>query len=100
MNSIDTAAVSQLDGITLIDVREEHEYVAGHAPVARNVPLSHFIDRLAEVPRDQKVYIICESGARSAQAVAWLDGQGYDAVNVLGGTAAWRSAGLPIATGN
>jgi len=100
MNTIDTAALNQLDGITLIDVREEHEYITGHAPMAKNVPLSRFVDRVDEVPRDQTVYIICESGGRSAQAVQWLDGQGFDAVNVEGGTAAWRSAGLPIETGN
>lgn len=100
MNTIDTTALNQLDGITLIDVREEHEYIGGHAPMAKNVPLSHFVDRVDEVPRDETVYIICESGGRSAQAVQWLDGQGFDAVNVEGGTAAWRSAGLPIETGN
>ncbi len=100
MNSIDTTALNQLDGITLIDVREEHEYITGHAPTAKNVPLSRFVDRVDEVPRDQTVYIICESGGRSAQAVQWLDGQGFDAVNVEGGTAAWRSAGLPIETGS
>ena len=100
MNSIDTTALNQLDGITLIEVREEHEYITGHAPTAKNVPLSRFVDRVDEVPRDQTVYIICESGGRSAQAVQWLDGQGFDAVNVEGGTAAWRSAGLPIETGS
>lgn len=100
MNSIDTTTVSELEGVHLIDVREEYEYVAGHAPTAVNVPLSVFTERLAEVPRDETVYIICESGGRSAQATQWLEGQGYDAVNVLGGTSAWRAAGLPIATGN
>lgn len=100
MNSIDTTAVSQLDGITLIDVREDHEYVAGHAPTAVSLPLSVLTERVAEVPRDETVYIICESGGRSAQACQWLEGQGYDVVNVLGGTSAWRAAGLPIATGH
>lgn len=74
MNSIDTTAMSQLDGVTLIDVREDHEYVAGHAPTAVSLPLSVLTERVAEVPRDETVYIICESGGRSAQACQWLEG--------------------------
>lgn len=97
MNSIEPQAASELAGIALIDVREKHEYATGHAPSAINIPLSVFVDRVSEVPRDRQVYIICESGARSAQTVSWLETQGYDPINVAGGTAAWRSAGLPIA---
>ncbi len=100
MKSVEPTVVSQQDGIHLIDVREEVEFVGGHARAAVNLPLSTFVERIAEVPRTETLYIICESGARSAQAVDWLEGQGYDAVNVLGGTAAWRSAGLPLVVGN
>lgn len=100
MNTIDTTTVSTLEGIRLIDVREEYEYVGGHAPAAVNLPLSSLVERITDVPRDTTVYVICESGGRSAQAVQWLEGQGIDAVNVLGGTSAWRNAGLPIMTGN
>ena len=100
MKSIEPAAVSQRAGIHLIDVREEVEFVGGHAQTAVNLPLSTFVERVAEVPSGETVYIICESGARSAQAVEWLEGQGYDAVNVLGGTSAWRSAGLPLIVGS
>lgn len=99
MNSITTTDLATLDGATVLDVREPFEYVGGHAPAAINLPLSEFVDRVAEVPRDQTVYIICESGGRSAQATQWLEDQGYRAVNVTGGTSAWRSAGLPVAMG-
>ena len=99
MNSIDTRELAAVEGATVIDVREPFEYTGGHAPDARNVPLSELVARVAEIPRDQRVYIICESGGRSAQATEWLEAQGVDAVNVLGGTSAWRSSGLPIAMG-
>lgn len=99
MNSITTTELATLDGATVIDVREPYEYIGGHAPVAVNVPLSEFVDRVGEVPRDETVYIICESGGRSAQATQWLEDHGYRAVNVLGGTSAWRSSGLPVAMG-
>jgi rhodanese-related sulfurtransferase len=99
MNSITTTELATLEGATVFDVREPFEYVGGHAPAAVNLPLSEFVDRVAEVPRDETVYIICESGGRSAQATQWLEDQGYRAVNVTGGTSAWRSAGLPVAMG-
>lgn len=99
MNSITTTELAAIDGATVFDVRETVEYVGGHAPAAVNLPLSEFADRVAEVPRDETVYIICESGGRSAQATQWLEERGYRAVNVAGGTSAWRSAGLPVAMG-
>jgi len=43
--------------------------------------------------------VVCESGARSAQACAYLGQQGYDVRSVQGGMTAWRSAGLPVETG-
>ncbi len=98
-STIDTTSLHQLDPSTVIDVREVYEYVAGHAPTAVNIPLSELVERVAEVPRVGEVYIICESGGRSAQACQWLAGQGVTAINVLGGTSAWRSAGLPLAMG-
>ena len=44
--------------------------------------------------------VICRSGARSAQVVAYLVAHGTDAVNVDGGTLAWGAAGKPMAGGN
>ena len=92
------AALSSPDGArAVVDVRETHEYAHGHVPGAHNVPLTEFVDRVREVttlPGD--VYLICESGARSAQVTAWLGQQGYDVVNVAGGTGAWRAAGYPV----
>ncbi|MEQ1735432.1 MAG: rhodanese-like domain-containing protein [Rhodoglobus sp.] len=98
MNSIDTHTLSELEDPTLIDVREVVEFVAGHARSAINLPLSELVARANEVPQGDTVYVICESGGRSAQATEWLAAQGVDAVNVLGGTSAWRAAGLPVAT--
>ncbi|MDP3209538.1 MAG: rhodanese-like domain-containing protein [Rhodoglobus sp.] len=98
MNTIDTSALAALTDPTLIDVREVVEYVAGHAPAAINIPLSEFVARADEIPQGHDVYVICESGGRSAQATEWLTTQGVAAFNVLGGTSAWRAAGLPLAT--
>jgi rhodanese-related sulfurtransferase len=52
-------------------------------------------ERLAEVPTDQTVYVICARGSRSARAVEHYRAQGIDAVNVAGGMVGWIHAGLP-----
>lgn len=99
MNTIEARELSALENVVVIDVREPFEFVGGHAPAARNLPLGELVERAHELPRDVPVYVICESGGRSSQATQWLESQGVQAVNVTGGTASWRSSGLPITTG-
>ena len=75
--------------INLIDVREADEFAEGHLPGAINLPLSAFLERYGELDKGKSYHIICQSGARSAQACAFLNGEGYDVINVAGGTSAW-----------
>lgn len=77
----------------VLDVREPGEHAAGHVPGARSIPLAIVPLRHLELPRSRTIHVVCETGGRSAQAVRWLDRQGYDAVDVAGGMAAWRGAG-------
>jgi rhodanese-related sulfurtransferase len=83
------------EGATLLDVREDDEWVAGHAPDAVHVPMSAFLERLDQVP-DGPLAVVCRVGGRSAQVTAYLVGQGRDAVNVTGGMLAWEAAGRPV----
>jgi rhodanese-related sulfurtransferase len=80
----------------LLDVREPHEWVAGHAPDARHIPLGDLGARSTEIPTAEMVFVICRSGVRSAQAVHALNGAGWQAVNVAGGMQEWASAGRPM----
>lgn len=84
------------ESIDVIDVREPWEFAEGHVPGARLVPLSTVAARVADVPTDRPVYLICAVGARSAQAARFLAGHGVDAVNVDGGTGGWLAAGYPV----
>lgn len=77
----------------LLDVREPEEWLAGHAPDARHVPLGELGARSAEVPADQTIYVICRSGNRSAYATEALNAAGWQAVNVAGGMQQWAAAG-------
>jgi rhodanese-related sulfurtransferase len=87
-------AIALVDaGGTMIDVREQHEWDAGHAPGATLLPMSSLESRVGEVPTDQRVLVMCRSGSRSARVTDALLAAGYDAVNVAGGMLAWRDAG-------
>ncbi len=90
------AAILTADPSTpLIDVRELDEFNQVHVPSAVHIPLQTVPLRHLELSTDRTVYVICAVGGRSAQACAWLDQQGYDVVNVEGGTRDWVAAGLP-----
>lgn len=82
----------------LIDVRTAKEFATGHVPGAKSVPIDELADRTAELTayKAGAVYVICASGGRSARGAAMLASQGYDAVNVTDGTAAWVAAGNPV----
>jgi rhodanese-related sulfurtransferase len=77
-------------------VREDDEWRAGHAPDAVHIPLSELNSRAGEVPNDRDIYVICRSGARSAQAVAAFNNAGWSSSNVEGGMHAWEAAGRPM----
>jgi rhodanese-related sulfurtransferase len=93
--SVDSAeAVTRAaNGTWLLDVREQSEWDLGHSPLAHLVPLSELGARLAEIPMDESVLVVCRSGARSLRATEALVGAGFDAVNVSGGMLAWSRAG-------
>ncbi len=87
------------DGALVLDVREPHEYAAGHVPGARLVPLETVPDAVADLPTGQPIFVICQSGNRSRVAAQHLARAGRDARSVIGGTGGWVSAGRPVVRG-
>ena len=85
------------EGVTLLDVREPDEWVAGHAPDAVHIPMGDLAGRLDDLPADNEVYVVCRSGGRSARVTAFLNDNGWDAKNVDGGMQSWHAAGRPMA---
>ncbi len=85
-------------GALLLDVRNDDEWEAGHAPQAVYITLQAVPQRIAELPTDRTIVAVCRVGGRSAKAVEVLNQRGLDAVNLAGGMRAWLSAGLPVVT--
>ena len=85
--------------VSVVDVREPDEYVGGHIAGARNIPLSLVPLRFSELDKAATQYIICEAGGRSAQACSYLEQQGFDVVNIAGGTGELRMMGTPLNMG-
>jgi rhodanese-related sulfurtransferase len=84
----------------IVDVREPNEFAAVRVEGSALYPLSTFVHRFAELPRDRPLLLLCRSGSRSVAATAHLLRNGWsDAVNVTGGIDAWMRAGLPVRTG-
>lgn len=96
---VHTAGEASAEGAVLLDVREDDEWAAGHAPNAVHVPLGNLgAEHSDKLPKDQRILAICKMGGRSAQATSALQQAGYDVVNVAGGMKAWEAAGLPVVT--
>ncbi|WP_354641603.1 rhodanese-like domain-containing protein [Kitasatospora camelliae] len=93
-----TAAAVPADAV-LLDVREQDEWDAGHVDGALHIPIGEVVARITELPED-RLYVLCRVGGRSAQVVQYLVAQGRDAVNVDGGMYAWEAAGRPMVSGS
>lgn len=97
-SSIPSVNVDQVPtGGFLLDVREPEEWVAGHAPDAHHLPMREVPARMAEVPMDSDVFVVCRMGGRSARVVEFLQANGWDnVINLDGGMRAWAAAGRPM----
>lgn len=83
------------DQLWLLDVREPHEFAAGHIDGAVTIPMGQLAARQDELPQDQLIVCVCRSGNRSGMVTEALVRAGYRAVNLDGGMLAWAEAHLP-----
>jgi rhodanese-related sulfurtransferase len=101
VKQIDIAAYQNMprESHTLIDVREDNEFAAGHAKGAVHMGKG-VIERDIEtkVPdKSSKLVLYCGGGFRSSLAADALQKMGYtDVISLDGGWRAWNAAGLPI----
>ncbi len=95
VSAVDAAALVE-QGWLLLDVREDHEWVLGHAPQAEHLPMSRIQQDYQRLPADRPIVCVCHVGARSAAVASALRGAGWESVNLAGGMDAWAAAGLPV----
>lgn len=96
VSALDAARLVE-EGALLLDVREDDEWVSGHAPQAEHMAMSRIQDDWQRLPRDRQIVCVCHVGVRSAAVAEALCGAGLDALNLRGGMEAWEAAGLPLA---
>ena len=75
--------------ISLVDVREKEERVMASIKGSIHVPMMAIPHQLELFNKDVPIYLFCHSGVRSAQACLYLEQQGFDSVNIIGGIHAW-----------
>ena len=82
---------SIFERVVFIDTRSEEEFKAATIPGARHIEWREVIERMDDIPEDQKTILFCNTGALSAQAVFALRVAGRDSVLVLqGGFSGWQ----------
>ena len=82
--------------VVVVDVREPHEFAAGHIPEAVNLPLSRF--DADELPSGKPLVLICQAGARSRNALNRARASGVkDVRHYAGGMNGWRMRGGDVA---
>lgn len=91
---------AQGDDAVVLDVRDRHEWNAGHVPGVPNIPLGELPDRMEEIPAGRPLVLHCQGGGRSAIAASVLQAHGIDdVINLVGGFGAWKEQGHPVEHG-
>lgn len=99
LDTVDVHELKQLvdtSQVTVLDVRQPSEWAAGHIPGATFVTGGRLPGKLADLPRDRVLAVVCGSGYRSSVAASLLVGEGLEVIQVLGGMSAWAAAGYPL----
>lgn len=90
--------LSEKKKIALIDVRSDNEVAYGVIEGAQHLPLHLLPIKADELDKDVQTIFYCRSGARSAQACAFMAAKGYgNMYNLQGGIMAWVQSGLGLA---
>ncbi|GIV10448.1 MAG: sulfurtransferase [Fimbriimonadales bacterium] len=86
--------------VVIIDVRTPEEFQMERIREARNQPLQTIQNWVNTLPKDKKIYFVCRSGNRSAQAQRIAQQAGYEnTYNMQGGMLAWKRESLPVVSG-
>jgi rhodanese-related sulfurtransferase len=90
---------AQRDRFLILDIREPHEWAAGHIDGSQHLPMDTLLRDPGQVPKDRPLALVCRSGNRSAFAAQRLAALGFEVTDLEGGLVAWARTGLPLASG-
>ena len=93
-----TLMINREDAI-VVDVRDQAEYLQGHIPNAKHIPIAALEKRADDLAKykSSPIILCCAVGNRSAGALGTLRKQGFEKVyNLQGGMNAWQQAGQPV----
>ena len=99
LSPVDATLKINRDDALVLDVRTPDEFARGHIVGARHIPMPDLERRLPELDKfkSKPVILCCQSGARSASALATLKKAGFEqAFNLRGGLQEWERAGQPL----
>jgi rhodanese-related sulfurtransferase/DNA-binding transcriptional ArsR family regulator len=84
--------------VTVLDVRPEDEFAAGHLPQAVNIPLRELSRRLREISTRREIVAYCRGPycVLAFEAVALLRERGFKVRRLEDGYPEWKAAGLPV----
>jgi rhodanese-related sulfurtransferase/TusA-related sulfurtransferase len=92
-NDVLQKKLQQNETTVVLDVREAAEFAFNHIPNAITIPLGELEDRIAELPRENEIFVICRTGNRSDFAAQKLTENGFSKVfNVVPGMSEWTGA--------
>jgi len=86
--------------LTVLDVRDENEWNAGHIRGAKHIYVGFLKDEARQLSHDIPIVTQCSVGDRAGLAASILKKLGFNNVyNLLGGMQAWQSRGYPVDRG-
>ena len=87
----DISSLREREDVILLDTRTPFEYMRAHADGFINIPLDDLRERIGELDKAKKIYVMCQSGLRSYLATRILMQNGFDAYNFAGGFRVYSS---------
>ena len=98
--NVQEAAERRGKGAFILDVREQNEWKMAHIPKSVLIPLSQLKNRVNELPKDQDIVVVCQSGGRSRIALDFIRMKGFlKSSSMQGGIQLWQQAGYPLEKG-
>lgn len=93
------AALAATPAPLLLDVREPYEWCQVHIAASLHIPMNEIPQRLAELPQERELIVLCAHGSRSYGVAHYLIEQGYVARSLAGGITQWHRQGGAVVVG-